>query len=154
MAVDGLAGNVEGLAAFSRALARAGHGELRNEVKTANFDAADKLADFAKQKASGLNRQQRSAAESLRATKTQNYAAVRLGSARKPYALGAEFGSLQRTRSGRVARGFRPWRGNQFTGWSGGPGYFLHPTIREKGPQIIDEYMQAIDRITEEAFPE
>jgi len=154
MPTHGYAANVEGLAQFTRALARIGADGLRDEVKQANFNVADKLTDAAKTKAAGLTRQQRAAAESLRATKTQNYAAVRLGSARKPYALGAEFGATTRTRTGRIARGFRPWRGNQFSGWSGGPGYFLHPTIREKGPELIEEYMRRIDEITQEAFPE
>ncbi|MFD6970138.1 hypothetical protein [Streptomyces sp. NPDC059949] len=127
---------------------------MRDEVKQANFDVADKLTDAAKAKASGLSRQQRSAAQSLRATKTQNYAAIRMGSARKPYALGAEFGAKKRTRTGTVARGFSPWRGNQFDGWAGGPGYFLHPSIRERGPQLIQEYTDKIDRLMSEAFPE
>ena len=154
MPVEGLAGNIEGLSQFTRALARAGQDGMKQEVKTANFNAADKLADAAKAKAGGLTRQQRSAAQSLRATKTQNYAAVRLGSARKPYALGAEFGAVKRTQNGRIARGFRPWRGNQFQSWNGGPGYFLHPTIREKGPELIREYEQVIDRLKREAFSE
>ncbi|MDT0472784.1 hypothetical protein RM863_11670 [Streptomyces sp. DSM 41014] len=154
MATEGLAGNVEGLSQFTRALARAGNVGARQEVKDANFRVADKLADSAKAKAAGLSRQQRSAATSLRATKTQNYAAVRLGSARKPYTMGAEFGSLRRTRTGAIARGFQPWRGNQFSGWAGGPGYFLHPTIREKGEQLIAEYRESINRIMAEAFPE
>ncbi|WP_326827362.1 hypothetical protein [Streptomyces sp. NBC_01751] len=154
MAVEGYAANVEGLAQFSRALARAGADGLRDEVKQANFDVADKLADAAKSKASGISRQMRSAAESIRATKTQNYAAVRMGSARKPYAIGAEFGAKRRTRRGNVIAGFQPWRGNQFGGWSGGPGYFLHPAIREKGPELINEYMAAVDRISQEAFPQ
>ncbi|MEU3618847.1 hypothetical protein ABZ725_41970 [Streptomyces sp. NPDC006872] len=154
MAVEGLAGNIEGLSQFTRALARAGADGVRQEVKEANFQAADKLADAAREKASGLSRQQASAAQSLRATKTQNYAAVRLGSKRKSFALGAEFGSVRRTRAGRIARGFQEWRGNQFSGWSGGPGYFLHPTIREKGDQLIAEYRNNIDRLMAEAFPE
>ncbi|MFJ5997543.1 hypothetical protein [Streptomyces sp. NPDC092370] len=154
MPVNGYAANIEGLAQFSRALARIGADGLRDEVKQANFEVADKLTDAAKTKAAGLTRQQRAAAESLRATKTQNYAAVRLGSARKPYALGAEFGATRRTGTGRIARGFRPWRGNAFSGWSGGPGYFLHPAIREEGPELIEEYMRRIDEITQEAFPE
>ncbi|MEU9975089.1 hypothetical protein [Streptomyces sp. NPDC051014] len=146
--------NVEGLAQFTRALARAGADGAKQEVKQANYDVADKLTQAAKEKAAGLTRQQRAAAESLRATKTQNYAAVRLGSARKPYALGAEFGAKRMTRSGRIARGFRPWRGNSFGGWDGGPGYFLHPSIRERGPALIREYMNHIDRLMSEAFPE
>jgi hypothetical protein len=154
MPQHGYAANVEGLGQFTRALARIGADGLRDEVKQANFDVADKLADAAKSKAGGLSRQQKSAAESLRATKTQNYAAIRLGSARKPYALGAEFGAKKRTHRGRIVGGFRPWRGNQWGGWGGGPGYFLHPAIREKGPELINEYMRAIDRITQEAFPE
>jgi hypothetical protein len=154
MPVDGLVGNVEGLSQFTRALARAGADSARAEVKQANFDVANRLTEAAKQKAASLSRQQKAAAESLRATKTQNYAAVRLGSARKPYALGAEFGALKKTRRGRVIAGFKPWRGNQSGGWAGGPGYFLHPSIREKGPELINEYMRAIDRISQEAFPE
>jgi aminopeptidase N len=154
MAVEGLAGNIEGLSQFTRALARAGADGTRQEVKEANFRVADKLIDAAKDKASGLTRQQKAAAASMRATKTQNYAAVRLGSKRKAYALGAEFGSVRRTRTGRIARGFQEWRGNQFSGWSGGPGYFLHPTIREKGEQLIAEYRTSIDRMMAEAFPE
>ncbi len=154
MAVEGMAGNIEGLSQFTRALARAGADGMRQEVKDANFQVADKLADAAKAKAAGLTRQQQSAAASLRATKTQNYSALRLGSARKAYALGAEFGAEKRTRSGAIARGFQPWRGNAFSGWSGGPGYFLHPTIREKGEELIAEYRQNIDRLMAEAFPE
>lgn len=154
MPVEGIYANVEGLAQFTRALARAGADGTRAEVKQANFDVADKLADAAKQKAAGLSRQQTAAAQSIRATKTQNYAAIRMGSARKPYALGAEFGAKKLTRNGRIARGFKPWRGNQFNGWEGGPGYFLHPSIREKGPALIREYQNAIDRLMSEAFPE
>ncbi|MCP9207806.1 hypothetical protein [Streptomyces cucumeris] len=154
MPTEGIYANVEGLAQFTRALSRAGVDGTKQEVKQANFDVADKLTRAAKEKAAGLTRQQRAAAESLRATKTQNYASVRMGSARKPYALGAEFGAKKKTRSGQIARGFRPWRGNQFDGWNGGPGYFLHPSIREKGPALIREYMNHIDRLMSEAFPE
>lgn len=152
--MDGIHTNVEGLAQFSRALARIGADGLRNEVKQANFDVADKLTVEAKELALSGGRQAAAAARSLRATKTQNYAAVRLGSARVPYALGAEFGTLKKTRRGVYKRGFKRWRGNQWGGWSGGPGYFLHPAIRDKGPELINEYMQAIDRISQEAFPQ
>jgi hypothetical protein len=153
MPVNGYGANIEGLAQFTRALAAVGE-RFPQEVKEANYNVADKLAMAAKAKASGLSRQQSAAARSLRATKTQNYAAVRMGSARVPFALGAEFGARKRTRSGKIARGFRLWRGNQFMSWNGGPGYFLHPSIREKGPELINEYMRAIDRISGEAFPE
>ncbi|MBK3559311.1 hypothetical protein JHN55_22850 [Streptomyces sp. MBT56] len=154
MPTEGIYANVDGLAQFTRALARAGADGTKQEVKEANWAVADKLTQAAKEKAGGLSRQQRSASQSLRATKTQNYAAVRMGSARKPYTLGAEFGSKKRTRNGVIARGFRPWRGNQFDGWEGGAGYFLHPAIREKGPALIREYMNHIDRLMSEAFPE
>ncbi|MEV5080330.1 hypothetical protein AB0K74_16370 [Streptomyces sp. NPDC056159] len=154
MPTEGLYGNVEGLAQFTRALARAGADGARAEVKQANWEVADKLTQAAKSKAAGLTRQQRAAAQSLRATKTVNYAAVRLGSARKPYAMGAEFGAKKLTRRGRLARGFKPWRGNQFNGWDGGPGYFLHPSIREKGPELIREYTNKIENMMSEAFPE
>lgn len=153
MPTAGYGANIEGLTQFTRTLAAAGE-RFPQEIKDANYDVADKLVMYAKEKASGLSRQQMAAARSLRATKTQNYAAVRMGSARVQYAFGAEFGARKRTRTGRIARGFRLWRGNQFMSWNGGPGYFIHPSIREHGPELINEYMQAVDRIAGEAFPE
>ncbi|MFB7185205.1 hypothetical protein ACFCZT_07775 [Streptomyces sp. NPDC056230] len=120
-------------------------------MKQLNFETADKLADATKTM-SGLTRQQRSAAQTIRATKTANYAAIRMGSRRKPYTLGAEFGAKKRTRRGSVIAGFGPWRGNQWGGWAGGPGYFLHPTIRREGPALLEDYMNRIEQISREAF--
>ncbi|MFF7233949.1 hypothetical protein [Streptomyces sioyaensis] len=123
-------------------------------MKQLNFEIADKLVDETKSTAAGLNRQQKSAAQSIRASKTAGYAAIRLGSKRKPYALGAEFGAKKKTRKGNVIAGFGPWRGNQWGGWDGGPGYFLHPTIRREGPALLENYMNQIERIAREAFPQ
>ncbi|MDG9711159.1 hypothetical protein [Streptomyces sp. DH10] len=152
MPQDGYLTNVEGLAQFTRALRRIGGGELTNEMKRLNFEIADKLTDATKATAAAGNRQQKSAAQSIRATKTANYAAIRLGSKRKPYALGAEFGAKKRTHKGNVIAGFGPWRGNQWGGWEGGPGYFLHPTIRSEGPALLRDYYDEIERIAREAF--
>lgn len=153
MARSGYAANIEGLAQFSRALNRLSDDRFKNEIKTENFEVAKKFVEASQQKAAGLSRQQASAAKSLRATKTAAYSAIRMGSKRKPYALGAEFGAKRKTRSGKGIGGFQSWRGNQFGGWDGGPGYFLHPTIREEAPRLLQDYYDAIERISREAFP-
>lgn len=61
---------------------------------------------------------------------------------------------LERTQSGalKVIRGwnqFKPWRGNK-----AGAGYFLFPTIRNKFDEIGEIYMDELDRINRQIFPD
>ena len=44
---------------------------------------------------------------------------------------------------------FRPWRGN-----GEGAGYFLFPAIRQAGPEIVDLYGDALERLAAKAFPD
>ena len=61
-------------------------------------------------------------------------AAVKIGGARFPFALGAEFGSKR-------FRQFEPWRGAGATA-----GYFMWPAIREEIPKLIAAYGDAIEK--------
>lgn len=61
---------------------------------------------------------------------------------------------LERDKSGniKVIRGwnqFQKWRGNKT-----GAGYFLFPTIRERYEEIGEIYMDELDRITKQVFPD
>lgn len=143
---NGAAMYVEGLDDFTRGLRKMSD-EFPNEMKQQNFKAADRLVKFAKARAMSQPGVAGKAAQSLRATRTASYASIRGGGVRYPYFYGAEFGAK------RYAQ-FRSWRGNQFTGWSGGPGYFLHPTIRYEGPKIFQNYLNAIEELAAKtAFP-
>jgi hypothetical protein len=154
-----LAGRVtiEGLAAFRKALAEVDR-KWDRELAKYNFHIAEKLVKYAKGEAD--TRFSRSAAQSLRATRSAAAATVE-GGRGKPFFFAAEFGA--RRRSGWYARKryrdkgrdqFPEWRGNQFEGWEGGPGYFLHPAIRDHADSLIDEYERELDKLYGIAFPE
>ncbi|MDP8961491.1 MAG: hypothetical protein M3N32_07760 [Actinomycetota bacterium] len=116
-----------------------------------NRRVAELVADAAKAKAGSVSPQARKAAESLTAGRAQSRASVRIGGARYPFALGAEFGSH---RYGQ----FPPWKGNQwsFSGLSFSEhdtGYWLHPAIRENMDRIVDKYGDELDELVKAAFP-
>lgn len=116
-------------------------GEWTSELKTANFSvAADIVVPTAKSKASST-RAGSAVVSSIRAAKAAKAAIVSLGGSRVPWAAGFEFGSLKYHQ-------FPTWRGN-----GDGAGYFLWPTIREKKPEIIDRYLELLEKITSRAFP-
>lgn len=115
---------------------------LQDELKEANYKAADFIVQHAKATAGGVSRQAAAAAESLRASRTASRAQVLIGSAAVPFALGAEFGS-QRYKQ------FPAWRGNSI-----GAGYFLWPTIRERMDEVVEYYGDELDKITRKAFPD
>jgi hypothetical protein len=146
--ISGAAGSTQivGLRDFQRALSIAGKG-FSLAIKEANVIAAKELVSVAKGKAESLGSVAAKSAKSLRASFALNYSAVNLGGGRYPFALGAEFGAKQ-------YRQFKSWRGNQFEGWEGGPGYFLFPSLREHGEEIVKRYFDRIDRLTDEAFPD
>jgi hypothetical protein len=121
---------VEGLDELRRALKKAEDVDALAGIKAANRDIGLMVVAAAKTRAFGVSRMAASAAQTLRATNTAGYAGVRLGSAAKPFAAGAEFGSIR-------YRQFKPWRGS-------GAGYFLYPTVRDKTPEIINQYADAI----------
>lgn len=136
---------IEGLKPFARALKKLGE-EYPTALRQANYDLASEVVRRSKLRAHMAGRQAASAARSLRARRSTNQAMVVGGGARMPYFFGAEFGAKQYTR-------FPRWRGNQFGGWEGGPGYFLHPTLRAEARPLIDEYMDRLQELASEAFP-
>jgi 3-hydroxy-3-methylglutaryl CoA synthase len=138
--------DIVGLADFTRACKAAANG-APEAMKQANYDVANKLVVSARAVAAGHSKLANKAAKSLRASRAAGYAAINAGGARYPFFYGAEFGAKQ-------YKQFDSWRGNQWRGWDGGPGYFLHPTIRAKGRAAVDEYMKRLDELTAQAFPE
>lgn len=141
----GPAVRVEGLRDLSRHL-RAIDKSLARDLRIANKAAAETVLAEARRRASSLGGVAAKTAPTLRASGEQQRATVRLGGARAPYALGAEFGAKR-------YRQFKPWRGNQWGGFSGGPGYFLHPAIRETADEIVGQYGNLLDKLTAKAFP-
>jgi hypothetical protein len=136
---------IEGLSQFQRELKKLGDA-MPTSLRKLNEEAANKIVDTGREKA--RRPQQAKAAKSLRSSRSANYVAVLLGDSRKyAFALGSEFGS-------RRYKQFPPWRGNQWQSWGGGPGYFLHPAIREVGADILDEYWDSIRGLAARAFPD
>lgn len=141
---SGMQFHIVGLKDFSRELSRLG-AALPVSLRELNENAADDIVEAGRDKA--RRPQQRKAAESLRASRSSSYVAVLLGdNSRYEFALGAEFGA-------RRYRQFPPWRGNQWMSWGGGPGYFLHPAIREVGEDVLDKYWESIRGVAARAFP-
>ena len=118
-------------------------GEMYKGVKDANIEISTKVALLSKTAATSLGSVAAKSAPSLRPIKQLTSAGVRLGGARYPFALGAEFGALQYPQ-------FKPWKGN-------GPdaGYFLYPTIRGMQNEIRDTYLDlVVDKVAARAYPE
>lgn len=137
--------HVAGLNDFRMELSALGS-MLPVSLRDFNKEAADKIVSAGKSKA--RRPQQAKAAESLRASRSSKHVAVLLGdSGRYAFALGAEFGA-------RAYAQFPPWRGNQWNSWGGGPGYFLHPAIREVGETVIEDYWDSIRGLARQAFPD
>lgn len=136
---------LEGLSDFTRAL-RVVDKAYPGEVRQANFDLARGIRDGSRRRAS-TRLEKRVAKQGLKATRSVREAAVVLGGPRSPEAFGAEFGAKR-------YRQFRAWRGNRWGGWAGGPGYFLHPTIRQDGASLLDAYFETLNALSDKAFPD
>lgn len=137
---------VDGLGDFARAL-RSLSDNYPKAMKDVTYRLGRELVTEAKAKAKADSRLANKAAKSLRASRRADAVIVSGGGGRAPYFKGAEFGSYR-------YKQFKSWRGNQFGGWAGGPGYFLHPAIRESGRDIFKHYMDTLDALSERAFPD
>lgn len=124
---------IEGLSDLRRALSRV-DADFGRRLKETNIRAATVVVNEAKANAAALGGVANKAAGSLRATRTAGYAAVRLGGARHPYALGGEFGGGARS----TTRQFKPFRKG---------GYFLYPAIRSTRDRVIGLYDHALEAI-------
>jgi len=146
IAMTGDAHRIEGLGDLARALRKIGK-EYANSLRDANYELASQVVEIARQRASrepGVT--EKAAQRGLRALRRGKEVMVEGGGPKAPYFFGAEFGSLR-------YRQFQPWRGNQFTEGSL-PGYFLHPTLREDVPTLLEEYQRRLDELHREAFPD
>ncbi len=84
--------------------------------------------------------------EAIRARATQTSASIVIGGARYPHMLGQEFGSEK-------FRQFAPWTGPSPSG-RGSAGRFLFPTMRERVPDHIERYGDAVMAAYRGAFPD
>jgi hypothetical protein len=116
--------------------------DLEGDLKDANFAVAQLVSDAAKSRASGVSRLAARGARSLKPSRSGVAAQIRIGGPGAPEALGAEFGSSK-------FKQFKPWLGS-----GEDAGYFLWPTIRDKTPEVVEMYADAIDRIFRPAFPD
>lgn len=149
---------VQGLRDFALALKKL-DAEYPKALKDANQDLAREIVKRAKALANTEGGVARKASKSLRAARMADSAVVTGGGARSPEFFGAEFGGKARfgwyERARYVnsePRQFKPWRGNQWQGWDGGPGYFLHPVIRRDARTLIDQYLKRLDELHSRAF--
>jgi hypothetical protein len=138
---DAVSVKVDGLTDFRKELKKLeDEGQFLSDLKEANFEVASMVVDRARAFAS--TRQQRKAAESLKAGRGAARATISGGGARYPFFAGAEFGSIQFTQ-------FPEWRGSSYDA-----GHFLYPTIRQSSDDIVELYGDAIEKITGRAFPD
>ncbi len=139
---------ITGLKELRRELKKLADKGLTDKVKELNQKVGQLVVRTAQQKAGSVGRQQVAAAKDLSARKRATAAVIALGGRGRTseWALGAEFGSH---RYGQ----FPKWRGNQ---WSDPPnvGYFLHPAIRDKSDEIVDLFLDGIEDVAKEAFPD
>lgn len=135
---------IEGLRDFHRAL-RELDKKFPKALRDANFDLASEVVKRSKARGLTEGGVARKASKSLRAARSANSSVVTGGGPGYPYFFGAEFGAKQ-------YRQFETWRGNQWEGWDGGPGYFLHPVIRSDARELVAAYMKRLDALADEAF--
>ena len=124
--------NVRGLAELNRTLKQLGP-EVQAELKAANVEVGEMVANDARSIAYSLGGVAAKVAPSIGSTRTQAGAGVSFGGAAYPFAGGAEFGAYRYPQ-------FKPWRGN-----GEGAGYFVYPAIRQDSDEIADTYMERLD---------
>lgn len=146
---------VRGLNELRRELAKLDNAGLIDELKDTNFEVAESIIGPARSRAAGVGAMEARAAATLKASRAAAKARLLFGGGAAPFAGGAEFGANRNVPRG-TSRGsvlgwnqFNPWRGS-----GGGAGYFLYPTIRDRTPDIVEMYGDAIEQITARAFPD
>jgi hypothetical protein len=141
--------NVKNLA---RDIQRAVGREKDKALRSAHRAIANEVRDEARSRGRSSYGKSGSYGRATRAITSRAYpnrARVRLEPKKDPRILGAEYGSHQ-------YKQFRGWTGNQFTAGSGpdaGTGYALHPTLRDKVPEIREEYGDRLMDALAAAFP-
>ncbi|XVU22535.1 hypothetical protein ACQPZJ_35440 [Actinoplanes sp. CA-054009] len=153
---------VEGLRAFTAALRRIDD-KYPAQLRKSNLGVARSVGIEAKRNARSYVAQKkyyRESGNSIRAASAGVSAVLKGGGADTPYFWAAEYGGYRRTgwyganpKLWTQRRQWLPWRGNQWGGWSGGPGYMINPAIRDHAPELIAKYEKEILALYKEAFP-
>jgi len=137
---------VRGLRELIRDLRALDDGALGREVRGVNLSFARRIVPMVQARYSSLYPTvDGGGAGSIRATAGVDRATVVIGGASAPYMPGQEFGSNR-------YRQFFPWTGKAPSG-VGSVGRFLYPVLREEVPDLMDEYVEAIDQVLSRAFP-
>lgn len=136
---------VQGLRELRKALKAAGD-EMPKELRKTNKAVVERIiVPEAKRRgnasrtnlAGGTARLGSKGVATIKAQASQRSAAVTMGGARAPWAGGSEWGSGGRYR--------------QFPARSEG-GYILYPTVKEKRPEIVEAYTDALEELTGRVF--
>lgn len=128
--------DVEGLRDLQREL-RAVDVTFPKELRAANKDAAQIVSDATSASFSSRGGVAPKVAPSVRAVAQQRSASVKIGGAKYPYAMGANFGSVRFTQ-------FLP---------PIDPDYSLFASIQAKHREVVESYDEALKRLTKKAFP-
>lgn len=136
---------VEGLKELQAALRDADRGFAR-QLRVANNDAAQLVVTRGRLLAGARGKMFEKAAETLRATSEQRNAKVTLGSARVPWACGANFGARHDVERTTPTRQMLGW--NQFPEAVKGHDVFLYAAVEETTPEpFMHSYEDAIDKL-------
>lgn len=128
--------DVVGLRDLQREL-RAANAAFPRELRVANLEAAEVVADATRQSFASRGGVAPRVAASVKAMAQQRNASVRVGGARFPYAMGSMFGA-------RTYRQFPPFKRG---------GYSLFPQIKSERERVVEVYAKALGRIAAKAFP-
>ena len=142
---------VTGLNEAIKALKKCGDAEKLGLLKQVFHAAAQHVVREAQGTAPFVGKMATAAARGLKASRTQNNAAVRF-TERRGFEFGAEFGAGRNLpRSGHRGSTYYTYQGlNQFKPWRGNSmaaGYFLWPSIRAEAPLLAEEIGDELERI-------
>lgn len=139
---------IEGLKDFQRDL-RAIDKDLPKELRKANLQAAEVIAEGAKASFASRGGVAPKVAPSVKALAQQRNASVKIGGKAYPFAGGAEFGGGKYGKGNPTARGGHTTQFEAFRQ----SGYSLWPTLKDKSDEVVEAYGKALDRLTKKAFP-
>lgn len=140
---------VVGLKEFQKEL-RAIDKDLPKQLRLANKEGADVVAEAAKESFASRGGVAPKVAPSIRSAAEQRRASVKMGGKKYPFAGGAEFGGGKygkgnpKPPGGGYTTQFEPFRKT---------GYSMFPAIRDKRDEVIEVYGKALERLMSKAFP-
>lgn len=145
MAAKGASVNVTGLKELRKAVKEAGD-ELPKEMRQTNKNVAERIIEPAAKERGRQSRRNLAGGRaalgsvgvaSIRTLATQKSATIAMGGGRVPWAGGSEWGS------GGAYRQFPP---------KNPEGYILYPTVKDKRDEVIEAYLEEMERFTGRIF--